>query len=104
MSGQALALILVGAVHVLAVVVLLWMLFSAGDRELGLGWWLRGDDPPNEPPAPGPVAPGGAALPLPRSRPSAVRLRGPGRLADAHPAPLRRPGHAPEPAHSPDHA
>ena len=49
----------------------------------------RGDDPPPADPAP----PGG--LPLDRSGPARVRLREPGRLAERHPFPVRRPEHAP---------
>ena len=49
-----------------------------------------GDDPPpGDPPAP-------AGPPLERSVPARARLREPGRLADRHPFPVRRPEHAPE--------
>ncbi len=102
MGGEQAAFLLIGVSHVIAVVALLWMLFSVGDRPLGLGFWF-GDDAGDEPPAPPePVAPGGAALPLPGADASDVRLRGPGRLADAYPRPARRPDHAPEPARTPE--
>lgn len=102
MGGEQAAFLLVGASHVVALLALLWMLFSVGDRPLGLGFWF-GTDPGDDPgPPPEPVAPGGAALPLPDAQGSDVRLRGPGRLADAHPRPPRRPDHAPEPSRTPD--
>jgi hypothetical protein len=40
--------------------------------------------------------PDGGGLPLPDAEPARVRLRGPGRLADARRQPDRRPAHAPE--------
>lgn len=102
MGGQQAAILLVGVAHVLAAIVLLWMLSRSGDRAPGLGFWF-GPDPGDEPATPPePVAPGGAALPLPDAQPSAARLRGPGRLADAHPRRPRRPDHAPGPARTPD--
>ena len=48
------------------------------------------DDPPPAGPPPG-------GLPLERSEPARARLREPGRLADRHPFPVRRPEHAPHP-------
>lgn len=48
-----------------------------------------GDPPPADPPPRG-------GLPLDRSEPARARLREPGRLADHHPFPVRRPEHAPE--------
>ena len=101
MRGEQAAFVLIGVSHVIALVALLWMLFSAKDRPFGLGWWLGPDEDQGPGPTPDPVAPGGAALPLPTGQPSAVRLRGPGRLADAHPRPPRRPDHAPQPARAP---
>ena len=104
MGGEQAAFLLVGASHVVALVALLWMLFSAGDRPPGRGFWF-GSDPGDEPPPPqGPVAPTGTGLPLPGARASDVRLRGPGRLADGHPRPARRPDHAPAPARTPERA
>jgi hypothetical protein len=52
-----------------------------------------GNDRPQPQPSRGP-RPGG--LPLPDAQPAALRLRGPGRLADAHPRPERRPSREPE--------
>lgn len=102
MGGQQAAILLVGLTHVMALLVLLWVLFRSGDRPLGLGWWLGEDDHDDDPgPPPEPVAPGGAALPLPDARPAGVRLRGPGRLADAHPPRPRRPEHVPQPDRAP---
>jgi hypothetical protein len=104
MGGEQAAILLVGVVHVLAVFVLIWMLVQSSEGAPGLGWWFgndQGDEP--EPPR-DPVAPGGAALPLPVADPSPVRLRGPGRIADGHSRPERRPAHHPEPVRAPDHA
>jgi hypothetical protein len=102
MGGEQAAFLLIGVSHVIAVAALLWMLFNVGDRPLGFGFWF-GDDDADEPrPPQEPLAPGGAALPLPGADASDVRLRGPGRLADAYPRPARRPEHAPEPARTPD--
>lgn len=101
MGGEQAAILLVGVAHVLAAIVLLWMLMRSGDRAPGLGFWF-GPDPGDDPTPPHePVAPGGAAIPLPDAQGSAKRLRGPGRLADAHPRPPRRPDHAPDPARTP---
>lgn len=91
--------LLFGALHLMALIfggLLLLMFFRSealpawrppeeDDDDGGGG----GDDP--EPDAPRP--PGG--LPLEESRPAGVRLREPGRLADHHPFPVRRPEHAP---------
>lgn len=102
MGGEQAAILLVGVVHVFAVVVLLWMLVKAGDGAPGIDFWF-GNDSRDEPEPPAePVAPGGAALPLPVSDRSRVRLREPGRLADVHPRPARRPAHEPRPVRTPD--
>jgi hypothetical protein len=102
------ALGLVFVVHVIGGVLLVWALI---DDETRSGWrkrWGSGpgpnppDDPPPEPPAPRPSPqrqrPAPAQLAAEQSR---VRLRGPGRLADAHPRPPRRPEHVPQPARTP---
>jgi hypothetical protein len=82
--------------HVAGAGVLIWMLLD-GEKIDWRSFWPRDDDgrPPEGPPEPEPVAPRGG-LPLPDAAPSAVRLRAPGRLGDAHPRPARRPEHAPE--------
>ena len=73
MSNEALALGITLGIHIVGIFVLVGLL-------------IRSDDGGG--PAPGP--------PLPSADPSQVRLREPGRLADAHPRPPRRPEHAPE--------
>jgi hypothetical protein len=100
---EVLALTLVFVVHVIGGLALVWALLEDDTRA---GWrrrWGRGDDdgPPVTPeprPSPGAVRP---ELPLAGSDPANVRLRGPGRLADAHPPARRRPDHVPQPARSP---
>jgi hypothetical protein len=99
------ALALVFVVHVIGAVLLVWALLEDDTRA---GWrrrWGFGggeDDPRPTPPAPRPsralVPP---ALPLADSDAARVRLRGPGRLADAHQPPPRRPDHVPEPVRAP---
>ena len=98
------ALTLVFVVHVIGGLLLVWALL---DDETRAGWrrrWGRGGEDPQptpRPPQPSPRAAIPPSLPLPASDPSDVRLRGPDRLADAHPLPLRRPGHAPRPTRLP---
>jgi hypothetical protein len=92
-SSEALALGFVFLIHAIG----LCVLFGAMIRSDGGGWrdwWPRdeGDDggggsPPPRP-DPGP--------PLPGAEQSPVRLREPGRLADAHPRAPRRPEHPPQ--------
>ena len=85
------ALLLVFVVHLIGGVLLVWALLDADTRS---GWrrrWGRG----------GPGDDGPGPQPDLAADQSAVRLRGPGRLADAHPRPPRRPDHVPEPARSP---
>jgi hypothetical protein len=101
---EIVALALVFAVHVVGGLALVWALF---DDETRTGWrrrWFGGgdDDPEPSPPAPRPspavVRP---PLPLAGADPARARLRGPGRLADAHPPAPRRPDHVPQPARAP---
>lgn len=97
----ALALVLV--VHVIGGLLLVWALL---DDDARAGWrrrWRRRDDepPPIAPPPPSSGGFGRPQLPLAGAEASSVRLRGPGRLADAHPPPPRRPQHAPQPARVP---
>jgi hypothetical protein len=97
MSGaaQIAALAITFFVHVAGALCLVWALM--GERGFGglRDWWNDGGDgpPPPEPQDPEPPRPSGPglALPLPHAAPSDVRLREPGRIADAHPAPARRP-------------
>ena len=100
MTKEVLALALTVLVHVIGMAALVWaLLLDDENRPDWRGWWPGGDD---EPPAPPPQEPRGG-LPLPDAEPSSVRLREPGRLADVHDRPARRPAHAPErtPAHDP---
>jgi hypothetical protein len=102
-TKEVLALALTVLVHVIGMAALVWALLHDDDnRPDWRGWWPGDDD---EPPAPQP-GPGGDGLPLSDATPSKVRLREPGRLADAHPRPARRPAHAPErtPAREPAEA
>ena len=95
MEKEVLALGLTVLVHVLGLGALVWALLQGDEnRPNWRGFW-PGDDGDDEPPAPRP-GPRGGGLPLPDATPSAVRLREPGRLADAHPRPARRPEHLPE--------
>jgi hypothetical protein len=91
-----------GALHLMALVfggLLLLMFFRSETRP---GWRPPEDEddggggggPENPPAKPSRPSPGG--LPLESAEPSRVRLREPGRLADQHPFPVRRPQHAPD--------
>lgn len=95
MTKEVLALALTVLVHVIGMAALVWALLLDDDnRSDWRGWWPGGgDDPAPSPPAPDPK---GGGLPMPDADPSAVRLREPGRLADAHKRRSRRPEHAPE--------
>jgi hypothetical protein len=91
-TKEVLALALTVLVHVIGMAALVWALLLDDDnRPDWRGWWPDGDD---EPPAPPPGPRDG--LPLRDAEPSKVRMREPGRLADAHRRPARRPAHAPE--------
>jgi hypothetical protein len=93
-TKEVLALALTVLVHVIGMAALVWaLLLDDENRPDWRGWWPGGDD---EPPAPASTPPDRGGLPLPDAQPSAVRLREPGRLADGHPRPARRPEHAPE--------
>jgi hypothetical protein len=100
------ALLVIFVVHVIGGLLLVWALL---DDDTRAGWrrrWNSGprppddDDPRPQPPAPRP-APVRSPLPQVAADQSAVRLRGPGKLADGHPRPPRRPEHVPQPARTP---
>ncbi|CAB4926035.1 unannotated protein [freshwater metagenome] len=106
MSKGDAAILVVGFVHILGAILLISMCMNAGEGRVDpLAWWREDDDPGRgpEPPAAPSAGPVGS-VPLPDADPAALRLRGPGRLADAHPRPPRRPDHAPDPrpARTPD--
>lgn len=94
-----LALALTVLVHFVGLAALIWALVTDDEeRPDWRRWWPGDDDGGDQPPLdPEPDPPAGG---LPRvggpGLPSVVRLRAPGRLADAHPRPPRRPAHAPE--------
>jgi hypothetical protein len=93
-TKEVLALALTVLVHVVGMGALVWALLRDDDtRQDWRGWWGGGDDDGNAPP---PDGPRGGGLPLPDAEPSAVRLREPGRLADAHAPSPRRPSHPPD--------
>jgi hypothetical protein len=85
-SNEALALGITFLIHVIGACVLLGLLL----RSDGGGWrdWWPRDDDDGPGPDPGP--------PLPSADPARIRLREPGRLADGHRPPARRPEHPPE--------
>jgi hypothetical protein len=92
-TKEVLALALTVLVHVIGMAALVWALLIDDDnRPDWRGWWPDDDDEPSAPPPHGPRD----GVPLPDAEPSKVRMREPGRLADAHPRPARRPAHAPE--------
>ncbi|MSX02432.1 MAG: hypothetical protein F2813_04635 [Actinobacteria bacterium] len=100
MSGQFIAFLITGLSHVGAAAVLLVMLFRLGnDRpQDSRGWWDDQGGPGKERPDRPDRSPGGGGIPLPDAVQSTMRMRGPGRLADANPFPVRRsPAREPAP-------
>jgi hypothetical protein len=88
-SNETLALGITFLIHVIGICFLFGLMLRNSEDGGWRDWWPRDDDGPQGPdPEPGP--------PLPGAEQSPVRLREPGRLADAHPHPPRRPEHAPE--------
>jgi hypothetical protein len=90
-SSEALALGFIFLIHAIGLGVLLGVMVRADDGGGWRDWWPRDDDGGGGPPPkpdPGPPLPGAAQSP--------VRLREPGRIADAHPRPARRPEHPPQ--------
>jgi hypothetical protein len=92
-SSEALALFILFLIHAIGLGVLFLALLRSSDDGGWRDWWPRDDDGGDEPP---PANPSPAAPPLDGAKQSPVRLREPGRLADAHPRAPRRPEHAPE--------
>jgi len=92
---EVLAIGLTLFVHIVGLVALIWaLLLNDEERPDWRSWWPGGDD--DTPVDPSPSPPRGGALPLADAQPSAVRLREPARLGDAHRRPPRRPVHPPE--------
>ena len=88
MSNEALALGITFLIHVIGICVLFGLLIRS-DGGGWRDWWPRDEDdgPGGWEPDPGP--------PLPSADPARLRLREPGRLADAHQRP-RRSEHPPQ--------
>ncbi len=96
------AIVLTFVVHVIGAGVLVWALLDADDARPSWRDWWPGDRRPDTPDLPPEPSGGGTQAPiLPDAVPSAVRLREPGRLADAKPRPARRPAHPVEPVREP---
>jgi len=99
-------MVIFGALHVIALAlgVVLFMMFLRSDStspwkppEDDEGGGGGGND--RLPSRPKPKPTGG--IPLPDADPARARLRGHGKLRDAHPRPLRRPAHPPLPQRRP---
>jgi hypothetical protein len=99
-------MVIFGALHVIALAlgVVLFMMFLRSDStsswnppEDDEGGGGGGND--RLPSRPKPKPTGG--VPLPDADPARARLRGPGKLRDAHPRPLRRPAHPAVPRRRP---
>jgi hypothetical protein len=91
---EILAIGLTLLVHIVGLIALVWMLLlDPDDRPDWRDWWPRDEDDGPREPSP---APRGGDIPLRDAVPSAVRLREPARVGDAHPRPARRPAHPPE--------
>jgi hypothetical protein len=93
-TKEVLALALTILVHVIGMGALVWALLREDDGGRDWRGWWRGDGDDGD--VPPPDDPRGGGLPLPDAEPSAVRLREPGRIADAHRHAPRRPSHPPE--------
>jgi hypothetical protein len=100
-------MVIFGALHVIALAfgVVLFMMFLRSDTTSS---WKPPDDDdggggggndrlPTTTPKPRPTG----GVPLPDADPAQLRLRGPGRLRDAYPRPLRRPAHPQVPHRQP---
>ncbi len=92
MNGQAIALLISGFAHVGAAAILIAMLIHLGSNQQNLSDGWGSDDGPGGGPDDRPTrGPGGGGIPLANAQPSAVRLRGPGTIADAFSARRRAP-------------
>jgi hypothetical protein len=103
-GAELAALALTILVHIVGAGVLVWAMLDGDENGRRPGWrdWWPRDDGGEPPEAPEPPRGGGDRLPLlPDSAQSPVRLREPGRLADAKPRPARRPEHVPAPEREP---
>ncbi len=109
MPSDAKLLALVGAIHVVMLVLAGVMLFIFIRDDANGSWPPRGDDGDEEgggggndrlPPR-APAGPRDGGLPLPDAEPARVRLRGPERLADLTPPRERRPAREPDPVRTP---
>ncbi len=105
-AAEIAALVITVLVHIIGAGILIWAMLDGEGRDGLRNIWPRDDDGGSRRPR-WPVAPprGGDGVPLlDESRPARVRLRGPGRLSDAIPAPPRRPEHdVPAPDREPAH-
>ncbi len=92
-SGDVVALLLIGAVHLIAIAVIVVPLARAASDDDPDGSGGSDDDGGggSRRPEVGPTRPRPRGdLPLPDATPARMRLRGPGRLADAYRPPRRR--------------
>ena len=100
--------LLFGALHLVALMLgcVLFYMFMKSDtvdpweppEEDEGGGGGGGNDRVSEPPK----RPGPGGVPLPDAVQSSERFRGPGRLADRHPFPIRRPAREPAPERTPE--
>jgi hypothetical protein len=102
MSPDEELMLIFGGLHLVALIlgVVLFVMFLRSETDYGI-------QPPDdeEPPGGGndrisdrPKTSPSGGIPLPDAEPAAMRLRGPGKLRDGRPRPVRRPEHAPEPS------
>ena len=93
MTKEILAIGITLLVHVLGLVALVWtLLLDPDDRPDWRDWWPRDEGEEGRRRR----RRGAAGCRSGDAVPSAVRLREPVRVADAHPRPARRPAHPPE--------
>ncbi|HZO35695.1 MAG TPA: hypothetical protein VFB41_02350 [Solirubrobacteraceae bacterium] len=103
MGSELLAVLVLVVVHLVAMAVL-WVML-AGDESDRRGWWPSDNDGGDGGSPPGDDRPRGGGPPLGEADPARMRLRGPGRLADARRRSRRRTLEPPsQPACVPDGA